>query len=181
MGGSGGIGTSAITLINYFGGNIIVTCSNDEKCQKAIELGASHAINYNNKDFEEEVLKIASNGIDIVLDAVGGDYCNKNLNILKEQGTLIAIGTMQGVSAHIDLLKVIKKRLIIMGSILRTLDLYEKKEIIRQLNEKILPEINQGSIKPIIYKEFDFIRAADAIEELKKRNHFGKIVIKCTR
>jgi NADPH2:quinone reductase len=177
-GGSGGIGTAAIQLIKHFGGEVAVTCGTEEKCEKALKLGASLAINYTNQNFAEEILKKYSNGVDIILDSIGGIYLESNISILNKHGTLICIGTIGGVKSNINLLNVIKNELTIKGSILRTLHLKRKIRLLKQVKYKILPLIQYNLIKPIIWKEFMFFEAKQALRALEKREHFGKIILK---
>ena len=80
-GGTSGIGTMAIALGRLFDLKVIVTCGGSEKCARALELGAAHAIDYKAADFVEEVLRITEGrGVELVLDMVAGDYVPRNLN-----------------------------------------------------------------------------------------------------
>jgi putative PIG3 family NAD(P)H quinone oxidoreductase len=177
-GGSGGIGTTAIQLIKHFGGEVIVTCGTQEKCEKALKLGASLAINYNSQIFTEEILKKYPKGVDVIFDSIGGVYLESNISILNKKGTLICIGTIGGVKSNINLLSVIKNQLTIKGSVLRTLQLNEKIKLIKEIKYKVLPLIESQKIKPIIWKLFNFLEARKALQALERKEHFGKIILK---
>ena len=84
-GGTSGIGTMAIALGRLFGLRTIVTCGSDDKCARALELGAEAAVNYKIQDFVEEVHRVtAREGVSVVVDMVGGDYVPRNLACLAE-------------------------------------------------------------------------------------------------
>ena len=96
-GGTSGIGTMAIALGGLFGLHIIVTCGSEEKCARALELGADAAINYREQDFVEEVHRVTDRrGVDVVIDMVGGDYVPRNLACLAEEGRHVSIAVQRG-------------------------------------------------------------------------------------
>ena len=100
-GGTSGIGTMAIALGQLFGLKVIVTCGSDEKCARALELGAAAAINYRTQDFVEEVQRVTgSAGVAVVLDMVGGDYVPRNLACLAEEGRHVSIAFQRGAKAR---------------------------------------------------------------------------------
>ena len=96
-GGTSGIGTMAISLAKLFGLKMIVTCGTDEKCARALELGADAAVNYGTQDFVEEVHRVTQRaGVDIIIDMVGGDYLPRNLACLAEEGRHVSIAVQRG-------------------------------------------------------------------------------------
>lgn len=98
-GGSSGIGVTAIQLVKALGHDAIVTVGNEDKMQACLSLGAIHAINYKTTDFVEEVNRFTnSKGVNVVLDMVGGDYINRDLQCLAEDGRIALIAT-QGNNA----------------------------------------------------------------------------------
>jgi len=119
-GGTSGIGTMAIALAPLFGLRVIVTCGSDDKCRRAEELGAAHAINYRDTDFVEEVKRLTGGaGVDIVLDMVGGDYLPRNLACLGDEGRHVSIAVQRGAKAEIDIFKLMRRRITLTGSLLR--------------------------------------------------------------
>ena len=96
-GGTSGIGTMAIMLGRHFGLTVIVTCGSPEKCARALEIGAAHAIDYKAADFVEEVARITGGrGVDLVLDMVAGGYVARNLKCLAEDGRHVTIAVQGG-------------------------------------------------------------------------------------
>ena len=119
-GGTSGIGTMAIALGKLFGLKVIVTCGTDEKCARALELGADAAINYRTQDFVEEVHRVTDrDGVNVVIDMVGGDYVPRNLACLAEEGRHVSIAVQRGATAEIPIFDIMRRRLTLTGSTLR--------------------------------------------------------------
>lgn len=177
-GGSSGIGTTAIQLAKDFGANVIVTAGSEAKCRFCLELGAQAAIQYREQDFVEEVAKITGgSGVDLVLDMIGGDYFQRNLKCLAEEGRLVQIAVQNGAQAVINLLPILFKRLTITGSTLRARDTRFKAEIARNLRQKVWPLLDSGRIKPIIHQSFPLTEAAEAHALMESSRHIGKIIL----
>ncbi|WP_200979663.1 NAD(P)H-quinone oxidoreductase [Echinicola sp. 20G] len=176
-GGSSGIGVTAIQMVHALGGKVIVTAGSADKCQYCMKLGADLAINYKEKDFEEEVKAYTKElGVDIILDMVGGAYTAKNINILKPFGRLVMINAMQGKIGEVDLFRIMQKRLTLTGSTLRPQSIKYKGEIAKNLQIHIWPFFND-KIKPVVYKTFPLFRAADAHTLMESSEHIGKILL----
>ena len=120
-GGSSGIGVTAIQLAKAAGARVIVTVGNAEKATACLALGADAAINYKTHDFVAEVLAFtandaatgASSGVDVVIDMVAGDYLNRNLEVLKDDGRLVIIALQGGASANLDMSAVIDRKSVV--------------------------------------------------------------------
>lgn len=176
-GGSSGIGVAAIQMVKAMGGNIIVTAGTDEKCRACEALGADQAINYKEQDFVEQIKRFTEgSGVDIVLDMVGGDYANQNVQLLKPMGRLIMINAMKDKMASIDLLQVMSKQLIITGSTLRPRPAVYKGRIAQKLLHHIWPLI-PDQIKPVVYRSFPLSQADKAHELMESSSHVGKIIL----
>ena len=178
-GGSSGIGTTAIQITKNFGLEVFTTTRSKNKSIKCKKLGADHSINVKNVDFEKLVKnKTKNEGVDVILDIVGGDYVQKNINLLKRNGILINLGWLTGSIVKINLLMVMLKRLPITGSTLRAGSLKEKEKIAKELKKYIWPLIEKKKIKPILSKTFSINNVKDAHIYMFKGMHFGKIALK---
>lgn len=177
-GGSSGIGTTAIQLAKAHGCKVLVTAGNEKKCKFCLKLGADVAMNYRQDDWEQIAVE-ASGGIgpDVILDMVAGTYMQKNINILARDGRYIIIAFLQGPTAELNMRPVIGKRLTITGSTLRPQTDAEKAEIANDLRENVLPLLESGSVKPIIYHSFPLAEASRAHELMESSHHMGKIVL----
>ena len=177
-GGSSGIGTTAIQLCHQFGARIISTAGNDEKCGVCKSLGADHAINYKTQDFEAETKAITGGkGANVILDMVGGNYIQKNINCLALEGRLIQIAFLQSSINQLDLMAVMTKRLTITGSTLRPRTVEQKGEIARALSKEIWPLFHDKKIKVLVDTVLPLSRASDAHALMESSTHIGKIVL----
>ena len=177
-GGTSGIGVTAIQLAKAFGARVIATAGSAEKCAACLSLGADRAIDYKQEDFAE-VIKAETHGkgVDVILDMVGGDYIDKNIRALADDGRLVNIAYLNGSKAEIDFMRVMLKRLTITGSTLRVRSEAVKAGIARAVEEKALPLIASGKIKVLIDSTFPLERAADAHARMESSQHIGKIVL----
>lgn len=177
-GGSGGIGTTAIQLAKIFGATVYTTAGSNEKCDFCIALGADVAINYRTHDFAEEILKMThKQGVNVILDSIGGDYFSRNLKCMGLDGRLIQIAFQQGVEVETSLLPILLKRLTISGSTLRNRSNLFKSEIAKQLIDKVWPILESGKIKPIIHSIFPLEKASKAHQLMESSQHMGKIIL----
>lgn len=177
-GGTGGIGVTAIQLGNAFGATVFTTVGSDEKCQAARALGADIAINYRTQDFAQVIKsETAGKGVDVILDVVGGDYIEKNIRSLADDGRLVNIAFQNGSTATIDFMRVMLKRLTITGSTLRIRTPEVKGQIAHSIEEHVLPLIVSGKIKIPIDSTYPIARAAEAHARMESSAHVGKIVL----
>jgi NADPH2:quinone reductase len=175
-GGTSGIGVTAIQMVKSMGGKVFTTAGTDEKCDYAVKLGADLAINYKKQDFEK-VLKEQNQGVDVILDMVGGDYTAKNINILNPEGRLVIINAMKKAESTINMKKIMVKRLTITGSTLRARSSEFKGAIAQNLQKHIWPKIESKEINPVIFKTFPLAEASKAHELMESSEHVGKIVL----
>jgi NADPH:quinone reductase len=177
-GGSSGIGVTAIQLAKACGAFVIATAGSADKCAACKALGADVVVDYKSEDFSAAV-KAATNGrgVDVILDMVGGDYIDKNIRALADDGRLVNIGYQSGSVATIDFMRVMLKRLTITGSTLRIRSQEVKSGIARQIETNVLPLFADGSVKAVIDSTFPLIEAAKAHERMESSQHIGKIVL----
>jgi NADPH2:quinone reductase len=177
-GGSSGIGVTAIQMATALGCTVYTTAGSGEKCKFCENLGAAKAINYKTENFHNEISKITDGkGVNVILDMIGGDYTPLNLESLAIEGRLVMISTLKGKDAAIDLALVMRKRLNITGSMLRSRDVTFKSAITQNLETHIWPLLVSGKIKPIIYKVFPADQAAAAHQLMESSEHSGKIIL----
>lgn len=173
-GGNSGIGITGIQIAHALNSKVIVTVGTDEKGKNCLELGANQAINYKKQDFEKI---LQEEGVDVILDMVGGDYFQKNLNILNPDGRLVHINSVKGDQVSFNIHQVMNKRLTITGSTLRSREYGFKKKLAQAVLQHVWPLIEKGKFKPVIYKIFPFTEAATSHRLLEESEHTGKIVL----
>ncbi len=178
-GGGSGVGSASIQLLRLAGARPIVTAGSDAKCEQCLRFGADVAINYKSGPFAAKV-RAATNdrGVDIILDSIGGAYLAANLEALANGGRLIMIGLMRGAKAEIDLGAVLRRHLHLLGSTLRTRPVAEKAEIVRQFLARFGADLEQGRLRPPVYRTLPLADAAMAHRMMQASEHFGKIVLK---
>lgn len=178
-GGASGIGTTAIQLASARGARVFATAGSDEKCRACEALGAERGINYRSNDFVAVVKDLTGGrGVDLILDIVGGEYFPRNIAALAVDGRLVEIGFMGGTaSATIDLGEVLRRRLTITGSTLRGRSVEEKGAIADALRREVWPLLEEGRVKPVVYRTFPLVEAAAAHRLMESSEHVGKIVL----
>jgi putative PIG3 family NAD(P)H quinone oxidoreductase len=180
-GGTSGIGTTAILLGKAFHLNVIVTAGSDEKCARALEIGAAHAINYNKLDFVEAVKTITGGrGVQIVLDMIGGDYVGRNLACLADEGRHVSIAGQRGGKAELPLWEMMRRRLTLTGSTLRARSVEFKSALAGEIRREVWPHLEAGRIRPVIDSTFPLAQAAEAHRRMESSDHVGKIVLEMT-
>ena len=177
-GGSSGIGVTALQMATALGHTVYTTAGTDEKCRFCEKLGAAKAINYKTEIFPDVIKQLTNGkGVDVVLDMIGGDYTPGNLASLADEGRLVLINAMNGKDVRVDLSIVMRKRLTITGSMLRSRGVAFKAAIANNLEKNIWPLLTSQQIKPVVYKIFPAEKAADAHRLMESSGHTGKIVL----
>ncbi|WP_419144952.1 NAD(P)H-quinone oxidoreductase [Novosphingobium album (ex Hu et al. 2023)] len=177
-GGTSGIGTMAIMLGRHFGLKVIVTCGSPEKCAKAREIGAAHAIDYKATDFVEEVARITGGkGVDLVLDMVAGSYVARNLKCLAVDGRHVTIAVQGGAKAEINMAVVMSRRYTLTGSTLRPRSDEFKTLLAQEIAETAWPFVESGMLRPVMDARFPLTQAAAAHARMEAGDHVGKIVL----
>ncbi|MFN3869356.1 MAG: NAD(P)H-quinone oxidoreductase [Hyphomicrobiaceae bacterium] len=177
-GGTSGIGVTAIQLAKAFGAKVIATAGGADKCQACRDLGADRSIDYRTEDFTEVVKEVtAKRGVDVILDMVGGDYIEKNIRSLADDGRLVNIAYLKGSKVEIDMMRVMLKRLTITGSTLRIRPTEVKGRIARAIEEYVLPMLADKRIRIIVDSTFPLADAAAAHRRIDAGSHIGKIVL----
>ncbi len=176
-GGTSGIGVAAIQLAAALGAKVIATAGSPEKCAVCRELGAARAIDYTAEDFAEAVkAETGGRGVDVILDIVGGDYVERNIRSLADDGRLVNIAFQSGSKVTIDMMRIMLKRLTVTGSTLRIRSSEVKAAIARAVEEKALPLVAQKRVRIVIDATFPLREAAAAHARMDDA-HVGKIVL----
>lgn len=173
-GGNSGIGITGIQIAHALGSKVIVTVGSEEKGKTCLDLGADSYINYKTQNFEDE---LQNEGVDVILDMIGGDYLAKNINILKPDGRLVHINAVDRSPTRLDIKKVMTKRLTITGSTLRGREHEFKKQLAKEVQKHVWPLIESKQFKPVIFRTFPFSEASEAHRLLENGTHSGKIVL----
>lgn len=177
-GGSSGIGLSALQLARYLGAETFVTAGGAEKTGFCREFGANHAIDYRQEDFVERVREITQGeGVDVILDMVGGDYLQKDVRLLRRDGRLLLIAFLSGSKVNFDFMPVMMKRLTITGSTMRSRTRAEKAAIRDALQTSVWPALMAGELRTHVDTVFSLEQTAQAHQWMESGQLKGKIVL----
>jgi NADPH:quinone reductase-like Zn-dependent oxidoreductase len=116
-------------------------------------------------------------GVDVVLDVIGGDYLKKNLAAVAEKGTIIQVGVMGGGATEIDLGVVLRRRVRLIGTVLRSRPIEEKIAITQRFAAEVLPLFDAGAARPVIDSRFELDDIAEAHRHMEANANVGKILI----
>jgi len=177
-GGSSGIGTAAIQLARARGARVFATAGTDEKCTACVALGAEHCVNYREQDFVDVIKELTGGrGVDVVLDMVGGDYMQRNIDLLATEGRLVQIAQLGGYKSTISTIPLLQRRLTITGSTLRPRTVAEKGRIALAVKEQVWPLLESGAVRTIVHATFPLAQAAEAHRMMESSTHVGKLVL----
>lgn len=178
-GGASGIGTLAVSICRAMGAEVYSTAGTGEKCRRVEELGARRCFNYRSEDFETELDALGlRNRIDVVLDMVGGDYVQRNLDVAAPEGRIVNIAYLRGFSSEVNFLPMLLKRLTLTASTLRAQTAQQKAQMVREINDELFGHFASGAVKPVIDREFSLADAAAAQDYMESGAHLGKILLR---
>ena len=177
-GGSSGIGMFAIQVAKQLGATVLTTVKNQEKSDFCYSLGADKVVQYPKQDFYK-IFKSNNEvqDIDLILDMIGGDYFEKNIDLLNQEGRLVNIAFLKGNSVKLDLSKLMMKRINLTGSTLRPRTTEFKSKIAEELRETVWPLLETQKIRVHVDSIFPLEKFKDAHIRMESGNHLGKIIL----
>lgn len=174
-GGVSGIGSTAIQMAKAQGAYVIATAGGADRAQACLDLGADRAFDYHAEDWSAAVRD--EGGADVILDMVGGDYVQKNLNCLNRFGRLVMIAFLKGSRVEIDLMGVMLKRQTVTGSTLRSRPDEEKAQLAQAVQTHVWPWIKAGKLRPLVDSTYALDDVAQAHARMDAGGHAGKILL----
>ncbi|MFB6264094.1 MAG: NAD(P)H-quinone oxidoreductase [Bradymonadaceae bacterium] len=173
--GASGVGTAAIQICALFDAPVHATAS-APKLDFLREMGVRTAIDRHDEDFAER-LNASNTEVDVVLDPVGGDYLERNIDVLADCGRLVVIGLLGGAEGQLPLADLLQRRLRVIGSVLRTRSHDEKVEITESFRREVWPHVGTGELEPIVYETVPIAEAERAHRLLEENRTVGKVVL----
>ena len=156
--GASGIGVTAIQMAKAMGHRVFATARTEDKCRACEKIGAERCINSTTENFAEYIRAATNgNGVDVILDIIGAAVLDKEIDCLADEGRLVLIAYLGGRLGTVDLAQIVHRQLMVTGSTLRPRSNEFKAEIARNLQKHIWPLIDEGKIKPVIYKVFPLV------------------------
>lgn len=174
-----GVGIAAIQIAKVIGAQpVFGTASSADKLERARELGLDIGINYNEQDFAEVIAEVTGGrGVDVVLDVIGADYWDRNVASLATKGRMVLVGMMGGATVNANLGLLLRKRLQVRGTVLRSRPHEEKGAAVQAFNKMVLPHIGSGRMKVVVDRTFRLSEAMEAQDYMASNANFGKIVL----
>jgi NADPH:quinone reductase-like Zn-dependent oxidoreductase len=174
-GGAGGIGTFAVQLASVLGAHVLTTAGSTEKLAVCADLGADVTINYREEDFVAVVRE--AGGADVILDNIGAQYLNRNVDALATEGRLVIIGMQGGTKGELDISALLRKRGAIIATTLRARPADEKAAICAAVVEHVWPLVADGEIRTVVHATLPLEDVAEAHRLMDDSENIGKIVL----
>ncbi len=177
--GASGLASVVIPMARAFGVRVITTVQNAEKAESIRHLGAEIVVNTAEEDIVEVLRRELENGhpVDVAIDCLGGEVMGKCLPYLQLDGRWIMIAALAGKMTEIDLKNIYVRRVRIIGSTLRSRPPKEKAEILAALVRDVFPKVENGEVRPTIYRVLPITEAEEAHNILYRGENIGKVVL----
>jgi putative PIG3 family NAD(P)H quinone oxidoreductase len=175
-----GVGLAALQLARATGAQVFGTARTSAKLERAREFGLDEAITVagDPQEFADAVRERTNGaGIDLIIDLVGASYLVANLDALATLGRLVLVGTMAGATAQLDFSRVISKRLLLRGTVLRGRSTEEKARAVRLFAAQVSPLLARGAVHPVVDSLFSLADVRAAHARMEANANFGKIVL----
>lgn len=176
------IGTTMVQMARHVGATTYCTVGSHRKAEALRALGADAVFNYREQDFVHEVLqRTRGEGVPLVMDFIGGAYLERNLAVMGHEGCLVLVGLLDGMSAQLDLLRIVQRRLQLKGSSLRLRPMQEKREVNARFRERWAEVLTQGGLRPVIHARYPLEEVGAALAEMEANRNIGKLVLTLER
>ncbi|MEO8578955.1 MAG: NAD(P)H-quinone oxidoreductase [Gemmatimonadales bacterium] len=174
-----GVGTAALQLARVAGARVVGTARSAAKLDRAKKLGLDVAIDASRGDWAAQVdAAIGAERVQALIDLVGGSYLEGNLRVLAMRGRMVIVGLTAGATAQLNMGVLLRKRLTMVGTMLRSRPLEEKISLARTVADRVIPLFDQGKLKPVVDRVMSFSEIRAAHELMESNETFGKIVLR---
>ena len=174
--GASGVGTAGIQIAKAIGARIAVTCSAG-KADACMALCADLVIERSPSDWLGELRAAVPDGVDTILDVVGGEEADRNLKAIRVDGTIVQVGLMGGGSAPVNMGLILMKRVTWIGTTLRSRPLERKVALMQRFIDEMLPLFESGALRPVIDSRYSFDQLPEAHRYMESNANVGKILI----
>jgi putative PIG3 family NAD(P)H quinone oxidoreductase len=176
-----GVGTAAVQLGRALGAYVIGTARTPGKLERARELGMDQGLVVSEGGAFADAVRGATSGdgAAVILELIGGAYVGEDLKAAALRARIVLVGMLAGTSVPFDLAMLLRKRLSLTGTMLRSRPLEEKLAAMRAFESQVVPLFARGKLKPVVDRTFPLAQAADAHRYMASNAGFGKIVLTC--
>ncbi|MDP9203414.1 MAG: NAD(P)H-quinone oxidoreductase [Gemmatimonadota bacterium] len=174
-----GVGTAAIQIARVSGATVVGTSRSAGKLERAKQFGLDVAIDASRGDWAAEVeAALGAERVHAIMDLVGGSYLDGNLRVLAQWGRIVVVGLTAGARAELNMAVLLRKRVTMVGTVLRARALEEKISLAREFSERVIPLFEKGRLRPVVDRVFSFSEIRAAHELMESNETFGKIVLR---
>ena len=175
---AGGVGSAAVMLAHALGAKTVFTASGQRRIERVSQLGGTVGVDYRKHDFLDAVLNATDGqGVDAVVDFIGGPYLDRNLRALVPGGRLIQVGTLQGGEGHLSLDLLLHNHLRIIGTVMKSRSFVEKLAMTTRFRQRWLSAFATGQLAPLVDRVFPLAQVAEAHRYMEASGNLGKIVL----
>ncbi|HEX9734855.1 MAG TPA: NAD(P)H-quinone oxidoreductase [Thermoanaerobaculia bacterium] len=172
-----GVGTFAVQLARELGARVLVAGRRLERLEPLRELGADVCLELGDGLAEAVREATGGAGVDLVMDLAGGAGVNDLLRALKSRGRLVLVGLLAGARAEIDLAEVLRRRLRLIGSVLRARSRDEKARLVAGFLAFARDRLDDGRLRPIVDRVYPFAEVTEAYRQMERGGNWGKLVL----
>ena len=174
-----GVGTAVAMLATVAGARVLALSRSAEKRKRLESLGVERVFDPARSDLADAIrMASGGDGVKLVIDFVGAPTWALNVEALGIRGRLVLVGTLGGARTEIDLTPILRKRLQIVGTVLRTRPLEEKIALVQEFADTALPLFASGRLSPVVDRVLDLASVAEAHRVLEQDENFGKVVLR---
>lgn len=179
QGGTSGVGMAAVQLAKQLRrARVIATAGTPEKRERCLSIGADRVIDYHDDDWPAQALAYTDGrGLDLILDAQAGDYVQREVDILAVGGRLGLLGAHRGLEGIVNFRTLIRRRLTIAGSVIRSRSVEEKHELAQHLAQHVWPLLASRRVSTLVQRVFRLEDAVEAHDILERNEQIGKLVL----
>ncbi len=173
-----GVGTAAVQLASTAGCRVVALSRTPSKWAGIKALGAEEVFDPSDPNLPDSIRElIGGDGVDVILDLVGGQAFRLNSSLIATGGRWILAGLLGGTRSEIDLAALLTRRVTLAGTVLRSRSTIEKGELVSRFATCVLPRFATGELKPVLHGTFTMDRIREAVAVMERNENFGKIVL----
>jgi len=172
-----GVGLAAVQIARSVGAHVYGTSRSEEKLMRADEFGLAGSIVVDSSGSFADRLRSLVEGVDVIIDLVGAKYLRDDIDVLREKGRLMLVGLTGGTRAELDLSVVLRKRLSIIGTVLRSRSLSERSVLTESFNREILPLFVSQDLMPVLDTVYPVEEVRESHARIERNENFGKVVL----
>jgi putative PIG3 family NAD(P)H quinone oxidoreductase len=173
-----GVGTAAVQLARLLDATLIGTSRTPDKLARCAAMGMPHGVVTTEGDWPLQV----GGAVDVIIDALGAKFLDQNLNLLAPRGRLVVLGTLTGgVAERLDMSLVLRRRLELIGTAMRSRDLTERRELVARFTLEVLPHFISGALRPVVDRVVPLAEFEVAHAAMAENATFGKVILEVNR